>query len=63
MDVAPVFDVHFGEAFVIGFITVAVVSARYWPKLGEIIAMRLAKTSGSGSDRDAQRSDETPHGG
>lgn len=36
------FDVHFGEAFIVGFITFAVLSARYWPKIGEIVAVRLA---------------------
>lgn len=42
------FDVHFGEAFIIGFIAAAVLSARFWPKIGEIIAVRLSGALRSG---------------
>jgi len=31
-----------GELFVIGFVTLAVVSAPLWPRLGAAIAVRLA---------------------
>jgi hypothetical protein len=31
-----------GELFVIGFVVIAVVSARWWPMLGAAIAERLA---------------------
>jgi hypothetical protein len=32
----------FGEAFVVGFIVVAVVGAPWWPRLGGAIAVALA---------------------
>jgi hypothetical protein len=46
-----VFDVHFGEAFIVGFIAAAVLSARFWPKIGEIIAVRLSGAPRSGPER------------
>jgi hypothetical protein len=36
-----VFGMNGGEMFLVAFVTVAVVSARYWPALGERIAVRL----------------------
>jgi hypothetical protein len=32
-----------GELFVVVFVTLAVVSARYWPMAGEAVAARLAR--------------------
>jgi hypothetical protein len=32
----------FGEAFVVGFIVVAVVGTPYWPRIGGAIAVALA---------------------
>jgi hypothetical protein len=54
-----VFDVHFGEAFIVGFITAAVLSARFWPKMGEFFAVRLfgstsAPPSPPANDRPSQ---------
>jgi hypothetical protein len=39
-----------GELFVIIFILVMVVSAPWWPALGEAIAMRIAGESKDGPD-------------
>ena len=36
-----VFGLNYGEWFIVAFVTVMVVSARYWPALGERIAVRL----------------------
>ena len=36
----------FGEAFVSGFIVVAILSARYWPLFGERLALFLGGTRG-----------------
>jgi hypothetical protein len=45
-----VFGLNFGESFLVIFITVAVVSARYWPLLGERIALRLSGHSTAHDD-------------
>ncbi|HEX3777712.1 MAG TPA: hypothetical protein VHV51_24755 [Polyangiaceae bacterium] len=37
------FGLSGGEIFIVAFVTVAVVSARYWPALGERIAVRLSR--------------------
>ena len=57
------FELSFGELFVVAFVTIAVVSAPWWPKLGAAIAEVLvapkpagdktAPKPGSGSNRDA----------
>jgi hypothetical protein len=36
-----VFGLNYGEWFIVVFVTVMVVSARYWPAIGERIAVRL----------------------
>ena len=36
-----VFGLNGGEWFIVAFVTVMVVSARYWPALGARIAVRL----------------------
>jgi hypothetical protein len=42
-DIAPgMLGLNGGELFVIGFVVIAVVSARWWPMLGAAIAERLA---------------------
>ncbi len=33
---------NYGEWFIVAFVTVMVVSARYWPAFGERIAVRLS---------------------
>jgi hypothetical protein len=47
-----------GELFVVAFITVAVLSAAWWPRLGEALMVAMSGTrgtrdrsSGSGQDR------------
>jgi len=40
-----VFGLNFGEWFIVAFVTVMVVSARYWPAAGERIAARLGPAS------------------
>jgi len=35
------FDLTAGELFVVVFITLAVVSAAWWPRLGEFVALTL----------------------
>jgi hypothetical protein len=60
---AEVFDVHFGEAFVVGFITVAVLSARFWPKLGELVAVRLTRRSGAQRSKAGQPQGPAQGGG
>jgi hypothetical protein len=37
-----VFGLNGGEWFIVAFVTVMVVSARYWPAFGERIALRLS---------------------
>ncbi len=44
-----------GELFVIVFILVMVVSAPWWPALGEAIAMRIA-----GEDEDEDKAEPPP---
>ncbi len=36
-----VFGLSGGEIFIVAFVTIAVVSARYWPAVGERVAVRL----------------------
>jgi hypothetical protein len=43
-----------GELFVIGFVTLAVVSAPMWPRLGAAIALRLAGAEERGSEHPEQ---------
>ena len=35
------FGLSGGEIFIVAFVTIAVVSARYWPAVGERVAVRL----------------------
>lgn len=46
-----VFGLSGGEIFIVAFVTIAVVSAKYWPALGERIAVRL----GGGSKNEPAR--------
>jgi hypothetical protein len=39
-----VLDLTGGELFVVVFITIAVISAPWWPRLGELVAEQLAGT-------------------
>jgi hypothetical protein len=51
-----VFGFSGGEWFIVAFVTVAVVSARYWPAFGERIAVRLSgggTAPGSGANQDS----------
>lgn len=41
-----------GELFVVGFIVVAVVSAPWWPRLGEFVATAI---TGKGRPREPRR--------
>jgi hypothetical protein len=47
-----VFGLNGGEWFIVAFVTVMVVSARYWPALGERIGVRLG---GSAAPNDPPR--------
>jgi hypothetical protein len=47
------FGMTHGELFIVTFVVVAVVSARYWPKLGERIALMLAGKSGQAKPEEA----------
>jgi hypothetical protein len=38
---SELFGLSGGEFFIVAFVTIAVVSARYWPVLGERILVRL----------------------
>lgn len=44
------FGLNGGEWFIVAFVTVMVVSARYWPALAERIAVRLSGGSATPSD-------------
>ena len=44
-----------GELFIVVFVTAMVVSARYWPALGERIALRLDGGEGSPEADDLRR--------
>ena len=47
-----IFGLTNGELFVIGFVTLAVVSAPWWPRLGAAIAVKLAGAEERGHDKD-----------
>ena len=50
-----------GELFVVGFITLAVLSAGWWPRVGE--ALMVAISGGRGTrDRSAQDRQDRPDG-
>ncbi|HEY4104045.1 MAG TPA: hypothetical protein VGM44_09145 [Polyangiaceae bacterium] len=51
------FGLSGGEIFIVAFVTVAVVSARYWPALGERIVVRL---SGAESTRETDSAGKSP---
>jgi len=53
-----VFGLSGGEIFIVAFVTIAVVSARYWPAMGERIAVRLG--GGLGASSPAESSDSRP---
>ena len=42
----PVIGLTHGELTIVLFVTFAVLSARFWPKLGERIAVRLSHLKG-----------------
>ena len=44
-----------GELFMVAFLTLAVVSARYWPRLGADLAERL---SGSGRAKEPPKGED-----
>ena len=46
------FELSSGELFLVVFVTVAVVSATWWPRLGAAIAEALTGKGSSGSDPD-----------
>jgi hypothetical protein len=50
------FGLSGGEVFIVAFVTVAVVSARYWPALGERIAVRLSGGSAAPGSEVGQES-------
>jgi hypothetical protein len=41
-----------GELFVVAFITLAVLSAGWWPRLGEALMVALSGTNGASGTRD-----------
>jgi len=55
-----VFGLSGGEIFIVAFVTIAVVSARYWPAMGERIAVRLG--GGAGRNEPKRHSDSSPDG-
>jgi hypothetical protein len=61
-----VFGLSGGEIFIVTFVTVAVISARYWPALGERIALRLSgavpRTVSGSVPPSAQPTPESPSG-
>jgi hypothetical protein len=48
-----VFGLTQGELFVVAFCVIAVVSARYWPRLGERLALLLAGKAPASGSKDA----------
>jgi hypothetical protein len=53
-----VFGLSGGEWFLVAFVTVMVVSARYWPAFGERIALRFSGvTPAARTDRKAANGD------
>jgi hypothetical protein len=40
------FGLTFGEIGLVGFIVVAILSARFWPKLGEWVVRRVVRKDG-----------------
>jgi len=55
-----VFGLTGGEWFIVAFVTVMVVSARYWPALGERIALRLSGPSAAPATGPKPGNNETP---
>jgi hypothetical protein len=55
-----VFGLTGGEFFIVAFVTVMVVSARYWPAIGERIAVRL---SGEASESEPAAGQKPPRDG
>ena len=43
---SAMFGLTFGEIGLVAFMVVAILSARYWPKLGEWVARRVAGKDG-----------------
>jgi hypothetical protein len=52
----PVLGLTGGELFVVGFVVFLVVSARFWPMLGERAAHALGRRSARPSDRGPDQS-------
>jgi hypothetical protein len=55
-----VFGLNGGEWFIVVFVTVMVVSARYWPAFGERIALRFSKVTTAPEAREKPSRNETP---
>lgn len=49
------FALSHGELFIVAFVVIAVVSARYWPRLGERLALMLAGKTPAPADKDPDR--------
>jgi len=55
-----VFGLNGGEWFIVAFVTVMVVSARYWPALAERIAVRLGGPNATHTENTSNESDVLP---
>jgi hypothetical protein len=55
-----VFGLTGGEWFIVAFVTVMVVSARYWPALAERIALRLSGASAAPGTEQKPGDDQAP---
>jgi hypothetical protein len=55
-----VFGLNFGEMLIVTFVTVMVVSARYWPAIGERIAVRLSGPAAQPATGQKPAPSETP---
>ena len=54
------FGLNGGEWLIVAFVTVMVVSARYWPAFGERIALRLSGTTTEPGGGQKPNRDEAP---
>ena len=54
------FGLNGGEWFIVAFVTVMVVSARYWPALAERIAVRLGGPNATHTENTSNESDVLP---
>jgi hypothetical protein len=55
-----VFGLNGGELFIVAFVTIMVVSARYWPALGGRLAVRLAGAKGPSASAPARGAPPPP---